>query len=193
MTMLASLTATETRVQELMQLVTTLSRPAAAAASAAGSAVSATGFADVLRATSASAAGDGSGGRGAQAVELARQFLGVPYVYGASDPSVGFDCSGLVQYVYHQLGVELPRGSRDQATVGQPVASIVDARPGDLVFTVDNLNVANGHVGIYAGEGKWIVAPHTGEVVKIENVPDQITAIRRVLPESSLTTIGGGA
>src|SRR5437868_11636941 len=70
------------------------------------------------------------------AVDVAQRFLGVPYVWGGESPS-GFDCSGLVQYVYGQLGVSLPRVAADQARVGQPVASLADARPGDLLAFQD--------------------------------------------------------
>jgi cell wall-associated NlpC family hydrolase len=111
------------------------------------------------------------------AVDVAQQYLGVPYVWGGESPS-GFDCSGLVQYVYGQLGVDLPRTAAEQARVGQPVASLADARPGDLLAFHDPVD----HIGIYAGNGLMVVAPKTGDVVKVQNVYDTPTAIRRVLP-----------
>ena len=114
------------------------------------------------------------------AVDLAQQHLGVPYVWGGESPS-GFDCSGLVQYVYGQLGVGLPRVAADQARVGQPVASLADARPGDLVAFHDPVD----HIGIYAGNGLMVVAPKTGDVVKVQAIYDEPTAIRRVLPATS--------
>lgn len=124
--------------------------------------------------------------RGDQVVDVARQYLGVPYVYGSTDPSVGLDCSSLVQLVYRQVGVELPRVTYDQVTVGVPVDP-ADLRPGDLVFSVgDRGERVHGHVGIYVGDGKWIVAPKTGDVVSIRDLPDDITAIRRVLPPDPL-------
>ena len=110
------------------------------------------------------------------AVDVAQQFLGVPYAWGGESPS-GFDCSGLVQYVYGQLGVSLPRVAADQARVGQPVASLADARPGDLLAFHDPVD----HIGIYAGNGLMVVAPKTGDVVKVQAIPDEPTAIRRVL------------
>ena len=88
------------------------------------------------------------------AIDLAQQHLGVPYVWGGESPS-GFDCSGLIQYVYGQLGVSLPRVAADQARVGQPVASLADARPGDLVAFNDPVD----HIGIYAGNGSWSSPP----------------------------------
>ena len=111
------------------------------------------------------------------AVDVAQQYLGVPYVWGGESPA-GFDCSGLVQYVYGQLGVDLPRTAADQARVGQPVASLADARPGDLLAFHDPVD----HIGIYAGNGLMVVAPKTGDVVKVQSVYDEPTAIRRVLP-----------
>jgi cell wall-associated NlpC family hydrolase len=116
----------------------------------------------------------------APAVDGAQQFLGVPYVWGGESPS-GFDCSGLVQYVYGQLGVSLPRVAADQARVGQPVASLADARPGDLVAFGDPVD----HIGIYAGNGLMVVAPKTGDVVKVQAISDEPTAIRRILPATT--------
>lgn len=99
-------------------------------------------------------------GLGGRAVAFARRELGVKYVWGGESPS-GFDCSGLVQYVYARLGVELPRVAADQYRAGRHVPRSA-LRPGDLVF-FDNL----GHVGIYIGGGRFIHAPHSGTVVQI--------------------------
>jgi len=111
------------------------------------------------------------------AVDVAQEFLGVPYVWGGASPA-GFDCSGLVQYAYGQLGVELPRTAAEQARTGRPVDSLADARPGDLVAFHDPVD----HIGIYAGNGLMVVAPKTGDVVKIQPVYETPTAIRRILP-----------
>jgi cell wall-associated NlpC family hydrolase len=119
------------------------------------------------------------------AVDVAQQYLGVPYVWGGESPS-GFDCSGLVQYVYGQLGVDLPRTAAEQARVGQPVASLDEARPGDLLAFHDPID----HIGIYAGNGLMVVAPKTGEAVKVQNVYDTPTAIRRVLPSGGSPGFG---
>jgi peptidoglycan DL-endopeptidase CwlO len=98
-------------------------------------------------------------------VGIAMRYLGVPYVWGGASPS-GFDCSGLVMYVYAQVGISLPH-----YTVGQwnyPNAVSVprnELQPGDLVFFA-----GLGHVGIYVGGGQFIHAPHTGDVVRIDSL-----------------------
>jgi cell wall-associated NlpC family hydrolase len=96
-------------------------------------------------------------------VAIAEQYLGVPYRWGGASPS-GFDCSGLVMYVFAQVGVSLPHSSYAQYGMGSPV-SRDQLQPGDLVF-FDGL----GHVGIYVGGGQFIHAPHTGDVVRISSL-----------------------
>ena len=107
--------------------------------------------------------------RGEQVVNIAKQYLGVNYVYGGTTPN-GFDCSGLVQYVYKQMGVSLNRVACDQTAHGTPVnrASLV---PGDIVFFHNTSKYTRiNHVGIYVGEGMFIHAPTTGDVVKISSL-----------------------
>ena len=107
-----------------------------------------------------------AGTLGEQAAALAQQYLGVPYVWGGASPS-GFDCSGLVVYVYGQLGVSLPHYTGALWTSGSRVGS-GQLAPGDLVFFYPDL----GHVGIYIGGGLFVHAPHTGDVVKISALSD---------------------
>lgn len=98
-------------------------------------------------------------------VGIAMRYLGTPYVWGGSSPG-GFDCSGLVAYVYGQVGVSLPHYTGAQWNVGVAV-SRDDLQPGDLVF-FDGL----GHVGLYIGGNQFIHAPHSGDVVKISSLSD---------------------
>jgi len=105
-------------------------------------------------------------GRGAQVVAIAMQYLGVPYVWGAASPSVGFDCSGLTSYVFAQIGVSLPHFAAAQFGYGVPVSKD-QLQPGDLVFFR-----GLGHMGMYIGGGNMIHAPHTGDVVKISPLSD---------------------
>ncbi len=97
---------------------------------------------------------------GERAVRIAEGYIGVPYEWGGETPS-GFDCSGLVQYVYGRLGVALPRTSYAQFAAGRRITR-AELRPGDLVFFD-----AAGHVGIYAGGGHFVHAPHTGTRVQL--------------------------
>ncbi|WP_318842763.1 C40 family peptidase [Myceligenerans pegani] len=89
---------------------------------------------------------------GQQAVNLAMELVGTPYVLGGSTPSEGLDCSGLVSYVYGQLGISLPRTSSDLRYAGTVVS---DPQPGDIVWT-------SGHVAIYAGNGMIVEAVQPG-------------------------------
>jgi hypothetical protein len=115
--------------------------------------------------TSTSAYANSNGyGLGAQAVAYAARYLGVPYVWGGADPH-GFDCSGLVQWVYDHLGVSLPRTSQEQASTGVSVAPN-ELQPGDLIFYNEPGEGPNSHVAIYAGAGQEIEAPRPGESVK---------------------------
>ena len=95
-----------------------------------------------------------------EAAQIALRYLGVPYVWGGASPG-GFDCSGLVMYVYAQLGISLPHYTVAQWSATLPI-SLPEIQPGDLVF-FDGL----GHVGIYIGNGQFVHAPHTGTVVQI--------------------------
>ncbi len=102
---------------------------------------------------------------GARVVQIAEQYLGYPYVWGAAGPDA-FDCSGLVTYVFEQVGIYLPHFAAAQWNYGTYV-SIDKLQPGDLVFFADL-----DHVGIYIGSGEYIEAPHPGGVVQITPLSD---------------------
>jgi cell wall-associated NlpC family hydrolase len=103
------------------------------------------------------------GKREMRAVALAKQYLGTPYVWGGTKPG-GFDCSGLLQYVYAKMGIKIPRVTYDQVKAGHGVPK-GKLRPGDAVFFGTRGNVH--HVGMYIGGGKFIEAPFTGARVRI--------------------------
>jgi cell wall-associated NlpC family hydrolase len=104
---------------------------------------------------------------GATVVALARSFIGTPYRNGGTDPG-GFDCSGLVQYVFAQIGVGLPRSAPEQASAGEHV-DLRDVRDGDLVFfAIDGRTIS--HVGIVAGPGTFVHAPNSRGQVREESL-----------------------
>lgn len=92
---------------------------------------------------------------GERALDAARTKVGAAYAYGSSGPNA-FDCSGFVQWAYHQAGISLPRTSFEQANVGAPIA-FGDLRPGDIVVTN-----GGGHAGVYAGNGQILHASTYG-------------------------------
>ena len=98
-------------------------------------------------------------------VQIAEKYLGTPYRYGGSNPS-GFDCSGYAQYVYSRAGYPIPRQASDQYRSLIPIRV---PEPGDLVFfNIDGQGVS--HVGIYAGNYKFIHSPSTGKNVKFDDM-----------------------
>lgn len=115
-------------------------------------------------------------------VTAAASVIGTPYVWGGASPETGFDCSGLVQWSYAQAGVAVPRTTADQVHIGVPV-SVNQIAPGDLVFTRGGRPAHDyGHVAIYVGGGKVIVAPRTGEDVTYDELDrDRVQSVRRVL------------
>ena len=118
-----------------------------------------------------------NGSRGGAAVAIAARYLGVPYRYGGSSPA-GFDCSGLVLYVYGQLGINLPRTASAQYGATRRVSRSM-AQPGDLVFFFSGGGIS--HVGIYIGNGMMIAAPHTGARVQRQTIYSANVAFGRVV------------
>jgi cell wall-associated NlpC family hydrolase len=125
---------------------------------------------------------------GQRAVSYARRFVGVPYRYGGSSPSSGFDCSGFVRFVYHRFGIELPHSSYADFGLGRRVARAA-LQPGDLVF-FDGV----GHVGLYVGGGRFIHAPHSGTRVQITTLADygsSYVGARRIVSGVKRRLLGG--
>lgn len=120
------------------------------------------------------------GASSAQIRELALHALslvGIPYRYGGTSPDSGFDCSGLVFYVYQRgIGVALPRDTQRLSEVGASVLAN-ELEPGDLVF-FNTTGRAYSHVGIYLGEGRFIHAPTTGGTVQLVDIRDRYWQLR---------------
>jgi cell wall-associated NlpC family hydrolase len=124
--------------------------------------------ADVLSRAAAYAATNSTTGStmGLEALAAAVGYVGTPYVWGGSTPAGGFDCSGLVQWVFGEVGVALPRTAQSQFDAG-PRVPISSLAPGDLVFFGTGPNAVD-HVGIYAGGSEMVDAPHSGADVRYD-------------------------
>lgn len=111
--------------------------------------------------------------------------VGTPYRYGGNTPESGFDCSGLVSYVYREvLDIRLPRSSRELAAIQGAPIPLQRLATGDLVFFGNRGNVS--HVGIYIGEGRFVHAPSSGGTVRLDRLDgsywrDHYTGAKRVL------------
>jgi len=132
---------------------------------------------------------------GARAVSDAMRYIGIPYVYGAGHGAemtpgrpAALDCSSFVGKVYGDMGINIAGTTVTQVRQGQPVASLDQAMPGDLVFFGDASSPS--HVGLYIGGGKMIAAPHTGDHVRVQPVYENPSAIRRVVDGAS-APLGG--
>ncbi len=172
------------------QFVSPLQTVAAASAStstASGSTATtfAAALAEATASTGATGAGSGAGskatGTAAELIADAKRYLGVPYVWGGTNPAKGLDCSGLTQLVYGHVGIDLPRVSYQQAKEGTAVNGLANAKPGDLLAFDSPVD----HVAIYLGDNKMIHAPRPGKVVEISDVYETPTHIRRLLPETA--------
>ena len=198
-----SIAEVTSRMQEIQGQLALLARQRTATVPTVVGGTSGTSFAAAMAGTGYGAAaaplsgpsGTGATGAGVPAssaeqriVDEARKYLGVPYLWGGTDPAKGLDCSGLVQLVYRNNGIELPRVSYQQATAGRPVDSLADARPGDILAFDSPVD----HVAIYLGNNKMIEAPRTGLDVRVIDVYETPTAIRRLLPPSAADSAPAG-
>jgi cell wall-associated NlpC family hydrolase len=146
------------------EIKTLLAQQAAAARAAAQQAAAASSVSGGVGGTTGGPPPPDPGGPGhAEVVAIAQRYLGIPYLWGGASPKTGFDCSGLVLYVYAQVGVQLSHGATDQQRASKPVP-LNALQPGDLVF-YGNASYSY-HVAIYAGGGQTIEAARTGTVVR---------------------------
>ncbi len=107
--------------------------------------------------------------QGSNVALQALAYLGTPYRAGGLSPQTGFDCSGLVVYVYREVaGLALPRNTLDLSRVGEPIERGA-LQPGDMVF-YNTQQREYSHVGIYLGENRFVHAPSTGGDVRVDNL-----------------------
>lgn len=112
-------------------------------------------------------------------VNSARDFIGVPYLWGGVSAETGFDCSGLTMTVYQLNGLDLPRHSAAQYDAGEPIDKN-DLQSGDLIFFNTRGRGIVSHVGIYIGDGRFIHAPSRGKNIRIDSLSDEYYAARYV-------------
>jgi len=97
--------------------------------------------------------------------------VGTPYRWGGNTPESGFDCSGLVVYVFREAaGLVLPRSATTMSEIARPAVRESELRPGDLVFFRERNGRKVGHVGIYVGEGRFVHAPNEGGSVRLDRL-----------------------
>src|SRR5688572_28719575 len=122
---------------------------------------------------------------GGAIAELAMGMVGTRYLYGGTDPTEGFDCSGLVFYAYAQAGYRVPRTSQELFRAARKIA-VGEADPGDLMFFQDQTKLS--HVGIYLGDGMFVHAPANGREVAVASLDlpyyqQHLVAVGRLLPD----------
>ena len=125
-------------------------------------------IAEQLQALQAASAAPSTSTRIKTVLQRAFALLGTPYRWGGSSPDGGFDCSGLVGYVFRSIGIDLPRVSRAMANEGVAITDRTALAEGDLVFFGRRGRV--DHVGIYVGDGKFLHAPRTGRDVTVSSL-----------------------
>lgn len=147
--------------------------------------------APIARPTAATARAGSSAAVAARVIDTGETFLGVRYTWGGNTPAEGFDCSGFLRYIFRAHGVELPRVSRDQARVGEPVALDLGAfQPGDLLFFARDGSTVD-HAAVYVGGGQILHSSASGKGVRYDDLNSQrgryyrthMVAARRVLAD----------
>ncbi|HEX8271389.1 MAG TPA: C40 family peptidase [Longimicrobiaceae bacterium] len=137
----------------------------------------------------------------ALAINTGAGFLGTRYTWGGNTPEEGFDCSGFLRYVYRAHGIELPRVTRDQAQVGEPVpARIEELRPGDLMFFAKDGSYID-HAAMYVGDGRILHSSASGKGVRYDDLASRrgeyyrthFVVARRVLPADTPLRLGAPA
>ncbi|MFK0312920.1 C40 family peptidase [Pseudomonas sp. NPDC090233] len=118
--------------------------------------------------------------------------VGTPYRWGGNTPDSGFDCSGLIGYVYRDAaGISLPRSTREMIVMRAPTVNINALQSGDLVFFATSGGSQVSHAGIYVGEGRFVHAPSTGGTVRLDYLSNSYWAkaylqAKRVIPQGHL-------
>ena len=103
----------------------------------------------------------------------AMQQVGKPYRYGGSSPTTGFDCSGLIDYVFREsIGMTLPRTVKELKTMHAPVIDKKDLQSGDLIIFATGRSRKADHAGIYVGQGRFVHAPSSGGKVRLDKLND---------------------
>ena len=144
-------------------------------------------IAEQLQALQAASAAPSTSTRIKTVLQRAFALLGTPYRWGGSSPDGGFDCSGLVGYVFRSIGVDLPRVSRAMANEGVAITDRTALAEGDLVFFGRRGRV--DHVGIYVGDGKFLHAPRTGRDVTVSSLTSGYWAQKYM--EARRVAVGG--
>lgn len=114
--------------------------------------------------------GAGATGTRADIIKAAEKYLGTKYTWGGEDPKNGFDCSGLIQYVYGQYNIKTPRVSQDQARMGRVTRNLGELKPGDFVAWDRGGTGGASHIAIYAGNGRVIESPRSGLNVRYRSI-----------------------
>ena len=118
--------------------------------------------------------------------------VGTPYRWGGNTPDSGFDCSGLIKYVYRDAaGISLPRSTREMIVMRAPTVDAKALQSGDLVFFATSGGSQVSHAGIYVGEGRFVHAPSTGGTVRLDYLSNSYWAkaylqAKRVIPQGHL-------